>query len=1172
MKLTSVSLEDKYTLESGRIFTTGIQALVRLPLMQRARDIKAGLNTAGFISGYRGSPLGGVDQQLWKARKYLEEKNILFQPGINEDLAATAVWGSQQSQLFNDSEVDGIFGIWYGKAPGVDRTGDVFKHGNAAGSSKHGGVLVLAGDDHTCKSSTLPSQTEYAFMDAMMPVLAPAGVQEYLDMGIHGIALSRYSGLWIAFKTLAETVETSASVYVDPHRLQITMPTDFEMPEGGLNIRYPFPPLEQEQMLHKYRLYAALAYARANKLNQTVIDGPNRRLGIVTTGKSYLDVRQALEDLQISEEYAKEIGISVYKVGMVWPLEREGIRKFAEGLEEIIVVEEKRAVIENQLKEQLYNWREDVRPRVVGKFSEKGEWILPSADELTPARIARVLVDRLRGMKDGTTAEMESHFGNRLGFLESKEQQLSKRSASISRLPFFCSGCPHNTSTKVPEGSRALAGIGCHYMVQWMDRDTNTFTQMGGEGVTWVGQANFSKTKHVFANLGDGTYFHSGLLAIRQAVSAKVNITYKILYNDAVAMTGGQPFDGPLTPWDIARQVHAEGISKLVVVTDEPEKYGSGDLFPPQTTIHHRRELEKIQKDLREVPGTSILIYDQTCAAEKRRRRKRGQFPDPAKRAFINDAVCEGCGDCGEVSNCVSIEPKETEFGRKRKIDQSSCNKDYSCVDGFCPSFVTVHGGKPRKGSGAAQGAADKAGVTDVFETLPDPVLPKLSKPYGIMLTGVGGTGVVTIGAILGMAAHLENKGISILDMAGLAQKGGAVASHIRIAANPEDINAVRLAAGGANLLLGCDMVVSAGFDAMAKTDREFTKAVINTHEVLTGAFTTNPDMKYPGQELREIITDGVGSENTHFVAGTELATALMGDTIATNMFMLGYAYQKGFIPVSEEAITEAVKLNGVAVDSNLRAFLWGRRAAHDQEAVRKIIAVGKKPKTVIAKADSLEEIVDRRVAELTEYQNAAYAKRYAGLVERVKEAETKLRPNSDILAKAVARYYFKLMAYKDEYEVARLFTKPEFMEQVKEAFEGDFKLRFHLAAPLLAERDPNTGAPVKREYGAWMLGAMKILAKLKGLRGTAFDIFGYTQERRHERQLIDSYEQTITKLLDHLKRDNIDLAAEIAALPEQIRGFGHVKERHIQDVKANEEALMARFLNPEKNIARAAE
>ena len=1164
MTLATVNLDDKYTLDSGRIFITGIQALVRLPLMQRQRDIAAGLNTAGFISGYRGSPLGGLDQQLWKAKNYLEENQIEFQPGLNEDLAATAVWGSQQSQLFNDSLVDGIFGLWYGKAPGVDRSGDVFKHGNAAGTSKHGGVLLLSGDDHTCKSSTLPSQTEYAFMDAMIPVLAPANVQEYLDFGIHGIALSRYSGCWVSFKTLAETVETSASVYVDPHRVQIKEPTDFELPEGGVSIRYPFPPLEQERMLHQYKLYAALAYARANNLNHPVIDGPNRRIGIVTTGKSYLDVMQALEDLHIDAEYAAKIGISVYKVGMVWPLERDGIRQFAEGLEEIIVVEEKRAVIENQLKEQLYNWRGDVRPRVVGKFDEGGDWVLPSIDELTPARIARVLVERLRKTREGTTADMETHFEKRLNFLAEKEKQLSARKPSLARTPFFCSGCPHNTSTRVPEGSRALAGIGCHYMVQWMDRSTDTFTQMGGEGVTWVGQSKFSKTKHVFANLGDGTYMHSGLLAIRQAIAAKVNITYKILFNDAVAMTGGQPFDGPLTPWDIARQVKAEGVVRIDVVTDEPEKYGSGTLFPEHTQIHHRRDLDKVQKELREVGGTTVLIYDQTCAAEKRRRRKRGQFPDPAVRAFINEDVCEGCGDCGEVSNCVSIEPKETEFGRKRKIDQSSCNKDYSCVDGFCPSFVTVHGGKPRKGKGAEKNSAKQAHMGDLFEALPDPKLPTVDdQPYSILLTGVGGTGVVTIGALLGMAAHMEGKGCSILDMAGLAQKGGAVSSHIRIAKSPEDIHAVRIAAGGANLLLGCDVVVSAAFDSMAKTDLNVTNAVVNTHEIITGAFTRNPDFKFPSKELVEIITDCVGKDNAHFIEGTAIATSLMGDSIATNMFMLGYAYQNGFIPVSEEAIFKAIELNKVAVDANKRAFTWGRRAAHDLDAVRKMVGRPQARKEEDFKAESLDDLLTIRHNELIAYQNRAYADRYKALVNKIRVKESGIVANSEELTKAVARYYFKLLAYKDEYEVARLFAKQDFKRRLHDAFEGDYKVHYHLAAPLFSETDPETGHLIKREYGPWIMSAMKTLAKFKFLRGTKLDIFGYHHERQVERQLIADYEKTVDKLLTGLTADNLDTAIEIASIPEHIRGFGHVKDRHVADAKANEQVLLERFSNP---------
>ena len=1166
MKLVDVNLDDKYTLDEGRVYITGTQALVRLPMMQRQRDLAAGLNTGCFISGYRGSPLGAVDQQLWQARKFLEKNQIQFQPGINEDLAATAIWGTQQSQLFNDSKVDGVFGIWYGKGPGVDRSGDVFKHANAAGTSPHGGVLAFAGDDHTCKSSTLAHQTEYAFMDAMMPVLAPAGVQEFIDLGIHGFSLSRYSGLWVAFKTVAETVDSTASVYVDPHRVQIKIPTDFEMPEGGLNIRIPHPPLEQEALLHKHKLYAALAYARVNNLNRTIIDSPKRRLGIVTAGKSYLDVRQAMEDLGIDEAYAKEIGLSVYKVGMVWPLEREGIRKFAEGLDEILVVEEKRALIENQLKEQLYNWRPDVRPQVVGKFNEEGDWLLPSTNELTPASIARVIVQRLEKNPGSVAADSNRQFANRLEFLASKERSLEKETASIARVPYFCSGCPHNTSTKVPEGSRALAGIGCHYMALWMDRETHTFTQMGGEGVTWVGQAGFSKTNHVFANLGDGTYFHSGLLAFRQSAASGVNITYKILYNDAVAMTGGQPHDGNLSVSSIAHQVVAEGAKKLAIVTDEPEKYGSTGIFPAGTTIHHRSDLDKVQREFREVKGVSAIIYDQTCAAEKRRRRKRGTFPDPAKRAFINEDVCEGCGDCGEVSNCVSISPKETEFGRKRVIDQSSCNKDFSCVEGFCPSFVTVHGGAPRKGSGAAVGSTIDPEITAVFEALPNPILPNLDQPYGILLTGVGGTGVVTIGALLGMAAHIERKGATILDMAGLAQKGGAVTSHIRIAKKPEDIHAVRIAAGGAKLLLGCDIVVAAGYDALAKTEHGFTNAVINTHEAVTGDFTKQPDLQFPANEMKNIISNATGDQNASFIEATAIATALMGDSIATNLFMMGFAYQKGFIPVSEEAIFQAITLNKVAVEANKRAFIWGRRTAHDKDVVVKIIGTKRaNPKAAEDFTTSLADITAKRMEQLAMFQNKALATRYKAFVDKVAVAENAVQRGSDVLAKAVARYYFKLLAYKDEYEVARLYSTPQFKRRLHEQFEGDYKLHFHLAAPMIAQRDLENGRLIKREYGPYMMSVFGLLKHFKFLRGTKFDIFGYSDERVQERELIVDYEDIISELLEKLDKNNLNIAVEIASLPEHIRGYGHVKEKHINDVKANEAILIEKFHNPDK-------
>lgn len=1172
--LADVSLDDKYVLESGRIFLTGTQALVRLPMMQRQRDKAAGLNTAVFVTGYRGSPLGGVDQQFWRARKFLQNNQILFKPGLNEDLAATAIWGTQQTQLFGDSTVDGAVGIWYGKGPGVDRSGDVIRHGNLAGTSKYGGVLLLAGDDHNCKSSTAPHQTEYAFMDAMVPVLNPAGVQEFLDLGLHGIAMSRFSGCWVAFKTLADTVDTSASVYVDPHRIDIRLPQDFQMPEGGLNIRWPHPPLQQEELLHRYKLWAALAYARENRLNYTVIDSPKRRLGIVTTGKSYLDVMQALDDLHITEEFAKELGISVYKVGMSWPLEREGIRHFAEGLEEILVVEEKRALIENQLKEQLYNWREDVRPRVVGKYDEKRNWILPSISELTPAQIARVIVDRMRKLPGGDAlVDTNQHFQARLKFLENKEKELGTHPAPIGRAPHFCSGCPHNTSTMVPEGSRAYAGIGCHYMATWMEgRRTQTFTQMGGEGCTWIGAAPFSKTKHTFVNLGDGTYFHSGILAIRAAVAAGVNITYKILFNDAVAMTGGQPVDGELDVATLAHQVAAEGVRKMVVVTDEPDKYPTLAIFPHGVTVHHRDELDAIQRELRETEGVTCLIYDQTCAAEKRRRRKRGTYPDPAKRAFINELVCEGCGDCSVKSNCLSVVPIETEFGRKRTIDQSSCNKDFSCVNGFCPSFVTVHGGKLRKGKGADKGAAVQSGAADIFEALPSPSTPELDEPYGILITGVGGTGVVTIGAILGMAAHLEGKGCSILDMAGLAQKGGPVTSHIRIAKKPEDIHAVRIAAGGARLIIGCDIVVATSFDAMAKADKAITRAVINTHESITADFIRKPDFDFPVKRMMKIIEEEVGEKNTSFIEGSELATALMGDSIATNMFMLGYAWQQGFVPISEEAIMKAIELNGTAVQGNQRAFLWGRRAAFDADAVRRIAkpSVEKKPSAEIA--ETLDDIVAKRAEFLKGYQNDAYADRYRKFIARIAEHEQAIAPGSDALAKAAARSYFKLLAYKDEYEVARLYTDGSFMRKVKEQFEGDFKLHFHLAPPIAAQRDPQTGHLQKSEYGPWMMPAFKVMAKLKFLRGTAFDLFGKTEERRMERRLITEFEHTMETVLKDLTSSNHARAVELASLPMKIRGYGHIKELAVEDVKAKEAALLEKFLSKEASSTVAAE
>ncbi len=1157
MALAQVSLDDKYELESGRVYLTGVQALVRLPIIQRQRDAARGLNTACFISGYRGSPLGGFDQALWRAKPFLQRNHIHFQPGVNEDLGATAVWGSQQVNLFQGAQYDGVFGMWYGKGPGVDRSGDVFKHANAAGSSRYGGVLAVAGDDHACKSSTLPHQSEYAFMDAGMPVLNPAGVQEVLDLGLFGWELSRFSGCWVGFKTIAETVDASASVYVDPERVQIVLPEDFELPESGLHIRWPDRPLEQELRLHQYKLYAALAFARANGLNRVVMDSPEPRLGIATTGKSYLDVRQALEDLGIDDDMAADIGLRVFKIGMSWPLEREGVRNFAEGLEEILVVEEKRGLVENQLKEQLYNWREDVRPRVVGKFDEQRNWILPSTGELTPAQIARVIADRI-----GTFYTSE-RIQQRLGFLQAKEKALAKPRLLLERVPHFCSGCPHNTSTKVPEGSRALAGIGCHYMATWMDRDTDTFTQMGGEGVPWIGQAAFTDTPHVFANLGDGTYFHSGLLAIRAAIAAGVNITYKLLFNDAVAMTGGQPLDGKLSVPQISHQLFGEGVRRIAVMSDQPEKYTDKNAFAAGVTFHHRKELDALQRALRETHGVSVLIYDQTCAAEQRRRRKRGLVEDPPRRAFINQAVCEGCGDCAVQSNCLSVVPVETEMGRKRAIDQSSCNKDFSCVEGFCPSFVTVHGGGLRKPNGLGPiPFPDLPG-----QDLPDPDLPDVDSPYGIVVTGVGGTGVVTIGALLGMAAHLEGKGVSVLDMTGLAQKGGSVVSHVRIAATPQDINAVRIAAGNARLLLGCDLVVAAGAEALAKVTRDVTHAVINSHQSVTSGFLKDPDLKFPAHSMERAIVNATGQGNTHLLNATRLATGLMGDAIAGNLFMLGYAYQCGLVPISGDAIERAIELNGVAVEANKQAFIWGRRTAHDPAAVERLVQPGS---PVQKRLERLDDIVKHRMEHLTAYQNTRLASGYQAMVERVHAAEEALLPGHTELSKAVARNYARLLSYKDEYEVARLFTDGRFRQSLEDRFEGDYTLEFHLAPPVFARTDPNSGHLIKQRYGPWMMRAFRVLAKLRGLRNTPLDVFGYAAERRIERALIKEYEITLEQLLAELSPRNHDIAVEIAALPQSIRGYGHIKEANLASARARLAELMAAFQNP-PSLARAA-
>ena len=1156
--LRDVKLDDKYELESGRVYLTGAQAFVRLLMLQRQRDKLAGLNTGGFVSGYRGSPLGALDQSLWKAKKFLERANVVFQPGLNEDLAATSIWGTQQLNLHAGAKVDGVFAMWYGKGPGVDRCGDVFKHANMAGTSKHGGVLVLAGDDHAAKSSTIPHQSDHQFSAAMMPVLYPSSVQEILDLGLHGWAMSRYSGCWVGFKCVADTVESSSSVYVDPSRTQIIVPDDFPLPPDGVSIRWPDAFLATEARMQDYKIYAALHYCRVNQLNRVVIDSPKPRLGIATSGKSYQDVRQALDDLGITDADAAEMGLRVYKIAMPWPLEPEGVRQFAEGLDEILVVEEKRQIVEYQLKEQLYNWRDDVRPRVVGKFDEKGEWVrphgdwlLPAAGELTPAMIARVIARRIERLELNPRRLEQLHA--RVDWINAKEAALARPKIELVRQPYFCSGCPHNTSTRLPDGSRATAGIGCHVMAIWMDRSTSEFTHMGGEGVTWIGQAPFTDERHIFANLGDGTYYHSGILAIRAAIAANVNITYKILYNDAVAMTGGQPFDGPLSPADIAKQVAAEGVKRIIVVSDEPDKYPSG-YYASDIRIHHRDELDAVQRELRETPGVTVLLYDQTCAAEKRRRRKRGKYPDPAKRVVINELVCEGCGDCGVQSNCVSVAPVETEFGRKRTIDQSSCNKDFSCVKGFCPSFVTVEGGALRR--------PKKAEALD-FSSLPDPVVPSAAEPYSILVTGIGGTGVVTIGALLGMAAHLEDKGCSVLDMTGLAQKNGAVVSHVRIADTPDQLYATRIAAGEATLVLACDILTGVGYEALAKMQKGVTRALVNTALVMPAQFTRDPDLAFPTGSMEQEIKDAVGAGDAEFLDATKLATGLMGDSIATNLFMVGYAYQRGLIPVSEAAILEAIELNGAAIESNTTSFKWGRLAAVEPAKVAAAAVPGAKPDSQRL-SESLDEAIERRMKFLTDYQDAAYAQRYAALVARVGEAEAGAMPGITELTEAVARYYFKLLAIKDEYEVARLYAESDFTQRVAAQFEGDYTLTFHLAPPVFNKPDPRTGVPTKSTYGPWMMKAFGLLAKMRRYRGTALDLFGRTAERKMERALIGAYEAVVAEILAGLTAKNHATAVDLASVPEHIRGYGHVKEAHVKTAKTREAALLAAFRSPE--------
>ena len=1159
MAFRTVSLDDKYDLSQSHVFVTGYQALIRACLMQKERDRRAGLNTAGYVTGYRGSPLGGLDQQFMRAARQLVAADIKFQPGLNEDLAATALWGSQQAELRGEGKFGGVFGMWYGKGPGVDRTGDVFRHANLAGTSKHGGVIALMGDDHTAESSTTAHQSEFHFVDVMIPILNPGGVQEIIDYAQYGWAMSRFTGAWTALKCMHETVESTGVADGSLDRMQIVTPSDFSMPPGGLNIRLTDTFLGQEARLHDFKRDAMLAFVRANKLNRIIMSGGRApKIGIITTGKAYLDVRQAFDELGIDEIKCNDLGLRVFKVACVWPLGRQELAEFARGLDLIIVVEEKRSLIEVQVREELYGTANQAV--CIGKKDEQGNWLFPVKGALDPNDIAICIGERL--LRYGSNEELAANVAR----LKSAQSALTETTDVAQRIPYFCSGCPHNTSTRVPEGSRAYAGIGCHYMAQWMDRKTLGYTQMGGEGANWIGEAPFSNRGHVFQNLGDGTYNHSGYLAIRAAIASGVTMTYKILFNDAVAMTGGQANDGGLTVPQIASQVAAEGAKRVVVVTDEPWKYGKDIEWPRGLTVHHRDELDAVQRELATVPGVTVLIYDQTCAAEKRRRRKRGAFPDPDKRVVINDLVCEGCGDCGVKSNCVSVQPLETEWGRKRTIDQSSCNKDYSCLKGFCPSFVTVHGAKLKKGEALAE--------PKEWPALPAPKAPLLNHPYGIIVTGIGGTGIVTIGAIVGMAAHLEGKGVGIIDMAGLAQKGGAVSSHIRIANTSSDIHAIRIAAAGADLVLGGDIVVVGAKKVLGAMKNGITRVIVNTAEFLPGDFTRNADFFLPTERLKRAIIAHAGREHTQFVDAGRLATALLGNSMGANMFMLGYTYQSGALPLSAEAVERAIEMNGQAVAMNIAAFRYGRRAVVDPRGLEAL--VNPRPQEQndsLRLSQSFADTVNRRVEFLTAYQNADYARRYRIWVEKARTVEAEKAAGHCGLAEAVARYLFKLMAYKDEYEVARLYSETSFLDRVRSTFDGDkLRFEFHLAPPLLARRNPETGEPKKISFGPWILKAFALLAKFRFLRGTVFDPFGYTAERKMERRLISDYEQLLEELVARLTPVNHHVAVALATIPEKIRGYGPIKQRHLAAAKAEEAALREEFRSGTTSFLKAAE
>jgi indolepyruvate ferredoxin oxidoreductase len=1136
MRHAEVTLDDKFLLQDGRVFITGVQALVRILIDRRRLDAKAGLKTAGFLSGYRGSPLGGLDQQAHRAEAHLKANDIVFKEGLNEDLAATAVWGSQQANLFPGALYDGVFGMWYGKAPGVDRTGDAFKHANFAGTWPKGGVVAVAGDDHSCKSSTLPSQSEFAFQDFEMPVLAPADVQEVLDYGLLAHDLSRFSGLWVGLIALADTMDSGATIEVGLDRHARRLPESFSMPPGGLGIRLKDQPLDKERRLRLFKLPAALAYAKANAIDRVVLAGPRRRLGIATHGQAYKDVMEAFAAMGIGAAEAADLGLAIYKVGMPWPLEPTGIRAFARGLETLMVVEHKRPLLEAQARAALYDLPAHAHPKVIGKVDEQGHPLLSQLGSLSVAELALAIADRL---PPGPHMERVHDFLSRVSASSMAAVTLGSEQV---RKPFFCSGCPHNTSTRLPEGSRALAGIGCHYMASFSDPHTDLTSHMGGEGLTWAGASPFTSEKHVFANLGDGTYNHSGSLAIRASIAMGSHITYKLLYNDAVAMTGGQHPESGFSVAQITRQLAAEGVTKTVVVAEDAERYGAVTDLAPGVEVHPRIDLMKVQRALRETPGVTVLIYDQTCANEKRRRRKRGLMPAAPRRVFINPLVCEGCGDCSRASNCVSIEPLNTEFGRKRRIDQSTCNQDYSCLEGFCPSFVTLEG---------AENAHAHQLPTLTADSTPLPQIAPFEGVKNIIFTGIGGTGVTTTASILAMAAHVDGRAASSVDMTGLAQKGGAVFSHVRIGETEETPIGGRVPAASAHVLIACDLLVAAGPEALALYAKDRTEAVGNSDFQPTADLVFDRDARFDGGAMERRIA--AASKRYDGCPAVAMAEEKLGDAIYANMIMLGFAWQKGLIPVSSRALYRAINLNGVEAEANLQAFEMGRIAAHSPPAERgKGENAAPLPETM-----PLDDLIARRTAELAAYQNGAYADRYAKRITAVRAAEAPL--GSDALTRAVAINLFKLMAIKDEYEVARLYSDGRFQATLGETFKGG-KAKVLLAPPIFSPKD-EAGRPRKIAFGGWMLRwGFPLLARLKGLRGGPLDLFAATAERRAERQLLADYDAGLDRLIAGLTSERLPLAIKLANLPDQIRGFGHVKAAAMDEARAEEAKLWAQW------------